>query len=402
MSGELFVPDGGDVVGELRDVLAGVVGADAERVDPHQPFAALGLDSLLAAELVAAIFQHFGVRITGGALYEYSTPALLAGHLSALREGASVSAVRTPQASSPVLEALRLQLAGRLGCDVWEIDADAPFVALGIDSILAADFVAGINDTYGLSERPLTLHEYPTLATMASYISAHTNTATATRDMPAVDLSTDDAPDAGGIRTEGLGTAGASGDVQEVLAELRERLATVLHCEPWEIEGAAFLSELGIGSQLADDFAAEVNRAYGLDESPVTAHEQRSLAAMAAYIAAGTRGAVVDATPTPMAPDPGDAPTSAGAMPESMVRVRLETHAVTTPEGSGLEVAADVPKAEVATSASRAERESTASTVPAAGKPALSQEEMLALLDAVRGERIGVDEAAALLAGRSL
>jgi acyl carrier protein len=402
MSGELFVPDGGDVVGELRDVLAGVVGADAERVDPHQPFAALGLDSLLAAELVAAIFQHFGVRIAGGALYEYSTPALLAGHLSDLREGASVSAVRTPQASSPVLEALRLQLAGRLGCDVWEIDAYAPFVALGIDSILAADFVAGINDTYGLSERPLTLHEYPTLATMASYISAHTNTATATRDMPAVDLSTDDAPDAGRTRTEGLGTAGALGDVQEVLAELRERLATVLHCEPWEIEGGAFLSELGIGSQLADDFAAEVNRAYGLDESPVTAHEQRSLAAMAAYIAAGTRGVVVEATPTPMAPDSGDVPTSAGAKLESKVRVRPDAHAVTTPEGGGLEAAADLPKADVATSASRAERASTASTVPAAGKPALSQEEMLALLDAVRGERIGVDEAAALLAGRSL
>ncbi|MET7440053.1 hypothetical protein ABZS63_21735, partial [Streptomyces sp. NPDC005568] len=155
---------------------------------------------------------------------------------------------------------------------------------------------------------------------------------------------------------------------------------------------------------MADDFVAGVNRAYGLDESPVTAHEQRSLAAMAAYIAAGTRGVVVDATPrpTPMAPDSGDAPTSAGAMPESMVRVRPEAHAVTTPRRSGLEAAAEVPTADVATSASRAERESTASIVPAEGKPALSQEEMLALLDAVRGERIGVDEAAALLAGRSL
>jgi hypothetical protein len=37
----------------------------------------------------------------------------------------------------------------------------------------------------------------------------------------------------------------------------------------------------------------------------------------------------------------------------------------------------------------------------AAQRPPLSQEEVVALLDAVRGDRIGVDEAAALLADRS-
>jgi acyl carrier protein len=384
MSGESIVAGDGNVVDELRDVLAGVVGADPERVDPHQPFAALGLDSLLTAELVAAIHQHFGVHITGGALYEYSTPALLAGHLSALREGRSVSAARTPGASSQILEALCLRLAARLHCDPWEIDANVPFTALGIDSILAADFVAGVNDAYGLDEGPLSLHEHPTLAAMASYIGAHPRTTTGISGTPAMPPNAGDAPtaraglggapavsrtggkapaaasDVGSARADVLGSGGAEGAVREVLAALRERLAGVLHCEPWEIEGGVFLSELGIGSQLADDFVAEVNRTYGLDECPVTVHEQRSLAAMAAYVATRTRGTVTDAARTSRESVSCDAPASAGA-----------------------------------------ESEPTPPLIPAASRPALSQEEMLALLDAVRGERIGVDEAAALLTGRS-
>ncbi|MGW7264509.1 phosphopantetheine-binding protein [Streptomyces sp. NPDC054842] len=425
MSGASVVPGGGDVVGELRDVLAGVVGADPERVDPQQPFAALGLDSLLTAELVAAIHQHFGIRITGGALYEFSTPALLAGHLSALREGSPAPAVRTPDAPSPILESLRRQLAGRLHCDVWEIEADAPFVALGIDSILAADFVAGINDAYGLHERPLTLHEHPTLAAMASYIGTHTGTTTAISDAPAMASSSGDAPAApaglasapsvsgtgvasavgpgtGSARSDVLDSGGAPGAVQEVLAVLRERLARILHCEPWEIEGGAFLSELGIGSQLADDFVAGVNRAYGMDQYPVTAHEQRSLAAMAAYITTRTRGMVTDTASTPSTPESGYAPASTEVAPEPTAREKPDADAVAASGTAGLETPTTVALAAGATTAAlQREVEPKQPVMPAAAKPALSQEEMLALLDAVRGERIGVDEAAALLTGRS-
>jgi hypothetical protein len=38
---------------------------------------------------------------------------------------------------------------------------------------------------------------------------------------------------------------------------------------------------------------------------------------------------------------------------------------------------------------------------PAVPRPPLSQDEVVALLDAVRGDRIGVDEAAALLANHT-
>ncbi|MFE2533784.1 phosphopantetheine-binding protein [Streptomyces sp. NPDC059371] len=170
----------GDVLAELTAVLAGVVHADPGRVDPEQPFPVLGLDSLLTIEFVAAIDQHFGVRIAGADLYTYATPALLARRLSALGRGADdAPAARDAGAAAAVLQVLRDQLARILHCDPWELDGGAAFAELGIDSILAADFIAGVNRAYGLSERPVTVHEHPSLAAMAAYIASRT------RDAPA-------------------------------------------------------------------------------------------------------------------------------------------------------------------------------------------------------------------------
>ncbi|MEU7305722.1 acyl carrier protein [Streptomyces sp. NPDC007206] len=165
----------GDILAELTAVLAGVVDADPDRVDPEQPFAVLGLDSLLTVEFVSAIARHFGVRIVGADLYEYPTPALLARHLAAVRGGADdAPAVRGPGASAEVLQVLRRQLARILHCDPWEIDGGAAFAELGIDSLLAAEFIAGVNRAYGLNERPVTVREHPTLAAMAAYVASRT------------------------------------------------------------------------------------------------------------------------------------------------------------------------------------------------------------------------------------
>jgi acyl carrier protein len=185
----------GDILAELTAVLAGVVHADPDRIDPGQPFPVLGLDSLLTVEFVTAVAQHFGVRIAGAALYEHPTPALLARHLAAVRGGADETpAAPDPGASAAVLNTLRRELARTLHCDPWEIDGGAAFTELGIDSLLATDFIAGVNRTYGLSERPVTLHEHPSLAAMASCIASRTRG----RAAPA-------APDAGGTPA-GAGT----------------------------------------------------------------------------------------------------------------------------------------------------------------------------------------------------
>ncbi|MGW7613901.1 phosphopantetheine-binding protein [Streptomyces sp. NPDC054766] len=259
-----------DILGELTAVLAGVVHADPDRIDPSQPFPVLGLDSLLTVEFITAIARRFGVRIAGAALYEHPTPALLARHLAAVRHGGGEApAVQDPGASAAVLQVLRGQLARMLHCDPWEIDGGAGFAELGIDSILAADFAAGVNRAYGLSEGPVTVHEHPSLAAMASYVASRT------RDVPGAA-----APDTGGAPP----AAGAG---------------------------------------------QEPPPAAGAGQEPVP-------------------GAGAGQRPPPVA-------------------------------GAGPEPAA----------------------VAGAKRGPLSQDEMIALLDAVRGERIGVDEAAALLADRS-
>ncbi|MGW0969425.1 phosphopantetheine-binding protein [Streptomyces sp. NPDC002516] len=200
----------GDILAELTAVLAGVVHADPDRVDPEQPFSVLGLDSLLTIEFVSAIGRNFGVRIAGADLYQYATPALLARHLAALRRGTDQApADRDPGAAAAVLEVLRHQLARILHCDPWEIDGGASFAELGIDSILAADFAAGVNRAYGLSERPVTVHEHPGLAAMAAYIASRTRTTPTPATAPA---PTAPAPLAPAPAADGTAVDGAAAD----------------------------------------------------------------------------------------------------------------------------------------------------------------------------------------------
>src|SRR3954468_4603600 len=155
MTSEPTAPSGapGDVLVELTGVLAGVLYVEPDRIDPEQPFQILGLDSLLTVEFVTAVNAHFGTRIAAAVLYDHPTPAALARQVAAERAGAGPRPpAQDPGAATAVLQVLREQLARILHCAAWEIDPGAAFAELGIDSILAAEFVAGVNRAYGLTE----------------------------------------------------------------------------------------------------------------------------------------------------------------------------------------------------------------------------------------------------------
>ncbi|NUV51334.1 acyl carrier protein [Streptomyces coelicolor] len=177
-------PDGpaAGILDGLTAVLADTLHVEPGRIDPRQPFQVLGVDSIFAAEFVAALNTRFGTAVTAAALYEHPAPADLARHLASAgvqgpagQPGTSAvsgtSAGLTVSGADAVLDELRAHLAATVHCDRAALDPQTAFPLLGLDSIMAAEFVAAVNRAYGLTERPVTLHDHPSLAAMAQYIA---------------------------------------------------------------------------------------------------------------------------------------------------------------------------------------------------------------------------------------
>ncbi|MGN9796089.1 acyl carrier protein [Streptomyces sp. OZ13] len=214
-----------DVVSELVTMLAGVLHLKPEKIDPEQTFRAIGLDSLLVVEFVATLNARYGTAVKAAALFDHPTPLAFARHVArelgmpgqapASTASASVPPSRTPAAAAPagpVLDVLREELARILCCDPWDIDTTAAFNLLGVDSILGSEFVAVINRTYGLRERPVTLYDHPSLAALATHISGLLPTtptpappAPVAVAVPDADTAAGQAPSAAEGRTAELG-----------------------------------------------------------------------------------------------------------------------------------------------------------------------------------------------------
>ncbi|MGW1189943.1 phosphopantetheine-binding protein [Streptomyces sp. NPDC002559] len=223
------------VVTEVVVILADVLRLKPEKIDPEQTFRSLGLDSLLTVEFVATVNARYGTAVRAAALLDHPTPLAFTRHVvgelgtrgsatgavptSGARSTAAVQgrgpapvvpvggvgmptpvvpvpetvSVPAPPSGGPlpaatsstfgareILDHLREELARILCCDPWDIDPTAAFNLLGVDSIIGAQFMAVINGTYGMEERPVALYEHPSLAAMAAHIAlATTGTATA-------------------------------------------------------------------------------------------------------------------------------------------------------------------------------------------------------------------------------
>ncbi|MFB8246297.1 acyl carrier protein [Streptomyces sp. NPDC055952] len=177
-----------DLMTELVAMLAAVLRLKDERIDVAQTFQALGLDSLLTVEFVATVNARYGTAVKPDALFDHPTLLELARHVArergmpggapfdgpaahpAVRTSRPVAARAAVPSAGAVLDVLREELARILCCDPWDIDTKAPFNVLGVDSILGAEFVATINDIYGLRERAVTLYDHPDLAAMAAHV----------------------------------------------------------------------------------------------------------------------------------------------------------------------------------------------------------------------------------------
>jgi acyl carrier protein len=179
-------------------------------------------------------------------------------------------------------------LADLLMLEPQDIDARQSFRFLGLGSLQAVEFVAGVNARCGTSVKAPALFDHATPAAFARHIARELH------PEPAAPLC----GPGGGAPARGLTASvpppAARRAGSEVLAVLREELARLVRCDPWEIDPHASFALMGLDSLLASEFVATVNRIYKTGESACALGTHPTLAALAAHVAALT------AEPEPM------------------------------------------------------------------------------------------------------
>ncbi|MEV5103710.1 acyl carrier protein [Streptomyces massasporeus] len=188
-------------------------------------------------------------------------------------------------------------LAAILRLKPEKIDPDHTFRSLGLDSLLTVEFIATVNARYGTAVKADALLDQPTPLAFARHVARERGTPGAApadppvRSVPAaassprVERLAPVEPAAAAARAPQPAIPSAAPGDGAVLDVLREELARILCCDPWDINPRAAFILLGVDSILGAEFVATINRIYGLHERAVTLYDHPDLAAMAAHIA---------------------------------------------------------------------------------------------------------------------
>lgn len=169
----------------LKQSLAAELSIPADQVADNTPFVDIGLDSISGVTWVRRINAHFKLEIQATSLYQFSTLDGFVQHV--LEQGPQTSPIAAgappalgtliddhPEAAQAVqrqvLETLRGRLAKELGIEPDRVDAQAPFVDIGLDSITGVTWVRGIGEHYGLELDATKVYEHPTLTAFTRYV----------------------------------------------------------------------------------------------------------------------------------------------------------------------------------------------------------------------------------------
>jgi acyl transferase domain-containing protein len=189
-------PDAGPVSSEaarferlILDAVADVLYLAPGEIGPEEDFVSAGVDSILAAELVQLLRSQAGVDLEIERLHATRTARALARELAGDAPSPETAAVTAPAPEPPrhagsgepdddapeeLREKLR-QLAGDcLYVPSEKIDVAAEFTAIGLDSVLAVEFVSQINGAFDADLTVQTLHEHPTVGRLAAHLNRTT------------------------------------------------------------------------------------------------------------------------------------------------------------------------------------------------------------------------------------
>ncbi len=125
-----------DLLATVTQAVAAVIEVPVAEVEPGARFLELGVDSIVAASVADRLRQSLGLRLPVHAFGDHPTPQALADYITRLTPTAAPAAVPAPQAEGKLAQLIDV-LAEVIGVPAAEIAPEAPFAALGIDSVVA-------------------------------------------------------------------------------------------------------------------------------------------------------------------------------------------------------------------------------------------------------------------------
>jgi acyl transferase domain-containing protein len=174
---------------QLANSLAEVLYLEPGEVSVDRKFIDIGLDSIVAVEWIRVVKARFGVPLQTADVYEFSTIRELAAELTASTAQAApivgdptaaaaleahvteVSPEGAPVDRSSLVRELTGILAEVLYIPSEELGTADKFIDVGLDSIIAVEWMRAINGRYGTDLSVADIYEYPTLSEFADHLA---------------------------------------------------------------------------------------------------------------------------------------------------------------------------------------------------------------------------------------
>ncbi|MDT8977370.1 SDR family NAD(P)-dependent oxidoreductase [Paenibacillus sp. chi10] len=181
---------------DLKSSLAEALFMKRNEIDDNAKFVDLGLDSIIGVEWIRKVNEQYQTSISVTRVYDYSTlyefAEFLAQELQKQGKSDYRREVKSPKSSSPanqpvsiqavavvsfetLREELKAGLAEALSMQPGDIDDDAKFVDLGLDSIIGVEWIHKVNERYSTSVAVTKVYDYPTIAEFTGFILQEVN-----------------------------------------------------------------------------------------------------------------------------------------------------------------------------------------------------------------------------------
>jgi polyketide synthase PksN len=192
------------------------------------------------------------------------------------------TAVQPSVSATDIAGTLTKTLADALYLEPSRIDAQRPFVEMGLDSIVGVEWVRTINKAYGLSMPTTKIYDHPTIEQLAQYLVTLVSAALPKQSTPS--LPTPQAA-ASAPTTEASAQAQPAVDVAQLEAELTRTLADALYMDATRIDRERPFVELGLDSIVGVEWTRTINKLLGLTLPTTKLYDHPTIAQLAAYFA---------------------------------------------------------------------------------------------------------------------